>query len=427
MDFFRSILADDPEPPQTLQQSESNNQLPNHQQTEVHSDHDDDDSTSNVNSSENSSAGSLWSFGDLVKTLTTKSESVIETYRRDLKDFGTGLRNESDLFRQVASRAVKDLPSSSTSAIDGVLKSTADIIAQSKEAFIKPNDADDSDASEKLINNDINNRSGLDLKLYSRFDVKLNEIRSDRLTYCEDPEDLGDYDKWKLGFVIDDKRSEIERLVGENGELVGMYGKLVPNEVDEGMFWFRYFYKVRKLKLQEDMRAKPVKRSLSVDDEEEDLSWDVDEDDDVDDVNIEHKQQGDQLMSSASKGEDLDDEVKAQSSKVVDEDDKNRDESVVKSNEKVDMKVDSAEVKDKDRNVVVESNQPSFREDDDIGWDEIEDLGDDDDRKVSHGDADASKAALRTRLATAADEEDLNWDIEDDDEEDDKTVKPGDK
>ncbi|XP_076915084.1 uncharacterized protein LOC143574317 [Bidens hawaiensis] len=415
MDFFRSILADDPEPHQTLQQSESNTQSPRHQQIESNEDHDDDDdSTSNANSSENSNAGGLWSFGDLVKTLTTKSESVLETYRHDLKEFGSGLWKESDLFRQVASRAVKDLPSSSTSAIDGVLKSTADIIAQSKEALIKPNDADDdSDASGKLNNNNNN--------INSRFDVKLNAIRSDTRTYCEDPEDLVDYNKWKLGFVIGDKRGEIERLVGENGELVGMYGKLVPNEVDDGTFWFRYFYKVRKLELQEDMRAKLVNRSLAVDDEEEDLSWDVDDEDDVDDnVNNEDKQQGDRLISNASKGED---------SKIVDEGDKNRDESVVKSDETVDMKVESGEVKDKDSNVVVESNQPSLREDDDIEWDEIEDLGDDDDRKDSHGDA-ASKAALRTRLATAADEEDLNWDIEDDDdddEEDDKTVKAGSK
>ncbi|KAI3808778.1 hypothetical protein L1987_24739 [Smallanthus sonchifolius] len=65
-------------------------------------------------------------------------------------------------------------------------------------------------------------------------------------------------------------RDEIDQLVGENGTLEGIYSKIVPNEVDDGTFWFRYFYKVHKLKQQEEMRARLVNISLSVDDDEED-------------------------------------------------------------------------------------------------------------------------------------------------------------
>ncbi|KAI3742735.1 hypothetical protein L1987_60429 [Smallanthus sonchifolius] len=432
MDFFRSILADDPDPetPDNYEQSESDDhqiQLPKHHETEGD---EDDDSTSNVNSSDDGSSsvagGGLWSFGDLVKTLTTRSESVFETYRRDLKEFGTGLRKESDLFREVASRAVKELPASidvGTSAIDVVLKSTADIIAQGKEALLQPSDVDDS----------YSDRSGLDSRRYSRFDAQLNAIRFDLRTYCEDPEDLEDYRNWKLGFVVEDKKDEIEKLVGDkidNGDLAGMYLKLVPNEVDDGTFWCRYFYKVHKLKQQEDMRAKIVNRSLSVDDEEE-LSWDVDDDDDEDEEE-EHQQQADQLRSNTSKSQDSDYEIKTQSSNIADEDkemqtnvvsvDKNNVEEP-KKDENLDLKVDSGEVKD--GNVVVELNQPSFEEEEeDLEWDEIEDLGNNDDRIVSHGGT-PNKADLHKRLSTAADEEDLSWDIEDDD--DDKPVTAGNK
>ncbi|KAI3829664.1 hypothetical protein L1987_03791 [Smallanthus sonchifolius] len=431
MDFFRSILADDPEP-ETLANHEGYDtdllqiQSPKHLETEGD---EDDDSTSNLNSSEDGSGGGgVWSFGDLVKTLTTKSESVFETYRRDLKEFGTGLRKESDLFREVASRAVKELPSSidvGTSAIDGVLKSTADIIAQGKEALFLPSDVDDSDASEKRNSSD---RSGLDSMRYSRFDAQLNAIRSDARAYCEDPEDVDDYNNWKLGFVVGDRRDEIEELIGENGPLEGIYSKIVPSEVDDGTFWFRYFYKVHKLKQQEEMRARLVKRSLSVDDDEEELSWDVDDEDEEEQQP--QQQEADQLRSNTSKSQDSVDEIKTQSSKIVDEDkemtanvvsvDKNNVEE--SKAEKVDIKVESGEIEDS--NVTIKSDQPSLQEDEDLDWDEIEDLGKNDDKNVSHGDT-TNKADLRKRLSTPADEdEDLSWDIEDDDDE---PLKPGNK
>ncbi|XP_076917813.1 uncharacterized protein LOC143578011 [Bidens hawaiensis] len=140
---------------------------------------------------------------------------------------------------------------------------------------------------------------------YNRFDAQLNVIRNDVRVYCEDPEDVEDYNKWKVGFAVGDKKDEIEELVGENGELAGMYEKLVPNEVDDATFWFRYFYRVWKLKQQEETRAKLVKRSLSADDEEE-LSWDVDddEDDEVEQQQQQRQEEVDKIRSSTSKGQD---------------------------------------------------------------------------------------------------------------------------
>ncbi|CAI9288617.1 unnamed protein product [Lactuca saligna] len=460
MDFFRSILAEDPEPEAADSYEESDadprqSQSPKQQETEGD---EDDDSNSNVNSSEDGSAaggvGGLWTFGDLVKTLTTKSESVFETYRRDLKEFGTGLRKESDLFREVASRAVKELPSSievGTSAIDGVLKSTVDIIAQGKEALLAASDIDDSDASERHTSSD---RSGLHSKRYNRFDTQMNAIQSDMRTYCEDPEDLDDYNKWKLGFVFGDKKDEIEILVGDNGALSGIYPKLVPHEVDDATFWYRYFFKVHKLKQQEDVRAKLVKRSLSVDDEEE-LSWDVDDDDDDEEEQV--QEQTDQSRSKTSKGQDFHnvgkevspaDEFKPQSSKIVDED-KEMKSNVVSVDKKIieeskpstvnvltvekaesvdervdDLKVDSGKVKDsKDK-----PNQPSFNEEEDLEWGEIEDIENNDAKKASHSDADTpNKDELRKRLSTAIDEEDLSWDIEEDDDDDEPVKTTGNK
>ncbi|KAI3668192.1 hypothetical protein L6452_43269 [Arctium lappa] len=431
MDFFRSILAEDldPETPQNYDDESDTDppltQSPKHQETEGD---EDDDSNSNINSSEDGSSGivgGLWSFGDLVKTLTTKSESVFETYRRDLKEFGSGLRKESDLFREVASRAVKELPSSidvGTSAIDGVFKSTADFISQGTESlFIASSGVDDSDASERR------DRSGLNSRRYSRFDAQLNAIRTDTRTYCEEPEDVDDYNKWKLGFVMGDNKDEIEKLVGDDGVLAGIYSKLVPIEVDDGTFWYRYFYKIHKFKLQEDLRAKLVKRSLSADIEEE-LSWDIDDDDDDDEQQEEVKEAFDHLRSNTSKIQDLNkvekqvnpsDESQTQSSEIVIEDKEMNTNNVVSVD-----KNDLEEPKPDGGNGSLEKGESKRvdlkvdeGEDEDLEWDEIEDVENNDDEKknVVEGVSDTqNKGDLRKRLSTAVDDdEDLSWDIED--------------
>jgi hypothetical protein len=61
---------------------------------------------------------------------TSQSETVLEAYRRDLAEFGTGLCRETEVLREAVAWAVRDLPSSAH-ALDGL----ADIVAQGKEAL----------------------------------------------------------------------------------------------------------------------------------------------------------------------------------------------------------------------------------------------------------------------------------------------------
>ncbi|XP_038988650.1 uncharacterized protein LOC120112829 [Phoenix dactylifera] len=69
--------------------------------------------------------------------------------------------------------------------------------------------------------------------------------------------------------------------------------------------------------------------------------------------------------------------------------------------------------KDSDVSVI---SRPSMPEEDDLGWDEIEDLGEHDDKKISNSSGSSFKVDLHKRLSAAEDDEDLSWDIEDDDE-----------
>ncbi|KAL5782441.1 hypothetical protein ACOSP7_007470 [Xanthoceras sorbifolium] len=345
----------------------------------VFSNESDSEPSEESSGSENPNPNSIWSTGGgFIKSLATKSESVIENYRKDFEEFRSGLKKESDVIREVASRAVKDLPASFEigasvaqeslesvgQAIDDigttVWKSTAEIISHGRSNLIIPSiDYDNSDSDN---NNSSSSRRLSDAKKYSRFEMQLNAIQCNYDTYCREPEELEEYEIWRKGFEFDDdeKSREIESLVSENGVIGEIYREIVcaSKLVDEETFWSRYFYRVHKLKQAEEARARLVKRAISMD-EEEDLSWDFDDDDEESGVSL----------------------VKGESSSNLEV--KKRDSGVEENDyEKVvvmEGKVENGE-SCKDSDVSVVSSQPSMPEED-LGWDEIEDIGSNDENK----------------------------------------------
>ncbi|CAH9081260.1 unnamed protein product [Cuscuta europaea] len=478
MNFFKSILADDSDSPEPENDRESEQRSPFRQHVnpeETEEDDDDDDrnfqSRDDLNSSSssttaNSSAGG-WSFGGLMKTLASRSESVLETYRRDLEEFGSGLKKETDLIRDVASRAVKELPDvgasvahvslgSVSKTIDGVFKSTAEIISQGKDSLLHaPYEA----AAEPVTPDASRN---MDSRRYSRLDAQLTTIQNDPNTFSEEPEDFEEYRKWKSEFNLNDKRDEFVNLIAENSTLEGVYKRLVPTgEVDEETFWCRYFYRVHKLKQQESVRAKLVKRAISVD-EEEVLSWDVDDDEDDGDhektsnAKITSNEQGSNEQAGNDNNQDSpiiaepvitanNDESRDVGAVPVDEKrqteanaDSSPETTTIKSSivessgdnnlpeEKAEESLEGA----KDTSALVKSveeesdqgasgkrngNSSLQEEDEDFGWDEIEDIESGDEKKMSSCVQSANRDEVRKRLAEE-DDENLSWEIEDDDE-----------
>lgn len=462
MNFFKSILSEDPypeEPHGSESDTPPNPSQGSHGEIAAVNDESIENEKKNLDSSSGSGgavpSGGGWSFGGLMQSFATRSESVLEIYRRDLQEFRSGLKKETEIIREAASRAVKELPASIEvahgslesvgNAFDGMLKSTAGIISQGKETLLASSDVESDTPDGNRVPN-----SGR----YSRFDAQLSALQNDSNTYSEEPNDSEEYKKWKLEFSLEDKDEEVGNLIGENGVLEDLHKRLVPNVVDNDTFWCRYFYRVYKLKQQESMRANLVKRAISVDDEEE-LSWDIDDDDDENDneqvenpksekktlaaqtsTPIEEQEKtGEEKTpnkSNNSIGEDkstedvdkgnvvVSSEVTVSGEKAISEEssEMKKEDKVVK----VDEKDGSSEGKSdhgKDSDVSVISSQPSVHEEEDLGWDEIEDLGSDDDDKkpnlMARGGS-TNSADLRRRLSTGEDDEDLSWDIEDDDE-----------
>ncbi|XP_004297011.1 PREDICTED: BSD domain-containing protein 1 [Fragaria vesca subsp. vesca] len=409
MDFFKSVFSDDPDP--------SDDDSTSLSQTEDVASPDPEQTPDS-----NSHTTGAWSFGGLMTTLATKSESVLQTYRRDLAELGSGLKKETAVIRDVASRAVKELPASLDvgasvaqvslesvgQAIDDigstVWKSTAEIISHGREA-IKIDDVESDNNNSNSENNDRRlSSSGSGLRKYSRFEAQVRAIQSSVSTYLEEPEDSESYREWKLGFVMEAKAEEIANLMRENGVIGEIHEEIVPGKVDDGSFWSRYFYRVYKLKEVEDARDKLVKRAISG--EEEDLSWDFD--DDVEEEEEEKKVSGPSGSVELEKGE--------HSGVVVRESDDAAGVEIVPrqsvSSDKSEVKSDSC----KESDISIISSQPSMPGEEDLGWDEIEDIGSSDEKK-GEGVGSTSRVDLHKRLSAAEEEEDLSWDIEDDDED----------
>lgn len=392
MDLFKSVFSDDPHPSGS-QSDDAPDSSPK--------------------------ADGAWNFGGFIKTIASKSESVIQNYRRDLQEFGSGLKKETAVIRGVASVSLEAGASVAQESLESVgqaiddigssvWKSTAKIISHGRDSLLAPDldsNSSDNDNSNgynsKQLNRSGSISQGLDLKRYSRFDAQLRAIQCDMNTYLKEPEDLESYNEWKLVFSMEEKREEIGNLIGENGAVGEMHGMIVPGRVDEESFWSRYFYRVHKLRQAEDARAKLVKRAISGG-EEEDLTWDFDDEDEEKDgwesklESISTDNVGNVEVGSVSEKDGADGNSKSE----------------MRSDEKGgEAKVDGVE-SGRDSDVSVVSSQPL---EEDLGWDKIEEVGSNDENK---GDAvgRASGVDLRKRLSVAEEEEDLSWDVEDDDD-----------
>ncbi|KAJ0236205.1 BSD domain-containing protein [Hirschfeldia incana] len=446
MNFFKSVFSDDPDPPGTESESDSPKHSDEHHQ---------DPNQSNPNEHEDDD-GIGWSFGGLMKTIADRSESVIETYRRDLEEFGTGLKKEIE----VAQGSLGTVGHAIDEIGNTVMKGTAEIIAQGKEAILAAGNESDSSSD----NTSLGRRDSFSSKPYSRFDAQVRAVQGDVSTYSEEPEDSDDYNKWESEFSLGGKSEEMGELLEGNGDMKGVYKKVVPNVVDHETFWFRYYYKVHKLKQAEDLRANLVKRAISLDDEEE-LSWDIDDDEESSEIVVVESAAKDVSRLKLEGNDDMgsgdvsktgkDDEVTSADSVsnvglMTDADSEVKKET---GNEQV---PESKPVVDAAKQVVEEAPPPpaseeapievsikpeaesapsqdsakpdgaaaSSAQEEDLGWDEIEDMSSIDGKETSRSSGSPNRAELRKRLSAAEEEdEDLSWDIEDDDEEESSSAK----
>ncbi|KAK1387668.1 BSD domain-containing protein [Heracleum sosnowskyi] len=424
MDFFKSVFSDDPEdsnpqttPPQPPISQPGSNPNPNSDPTR-----------------EISAVTNAWSFGStLLRSIATKSESIVDTYRRDLEEFSSGLKKETEVIRKAASKAVKDLPGTfeaGAAVAQEKLESVGQVIDDFTEIIVRNKDildfGDHGDGYDSGFGESSGNVGGnVGVKAYSRVDALVRGVECDLNTYIREVEDVEEFEEWKRGFVLEERAEEVLEMVEGNGVIKEIFDEVVPGKVEEEVFWERLFFRVWKVRKVEEARSRMVRRAISGEDEEEELSWDVDEEE-FEECEERTLKRGDVVEGKGGRlegfGEDSgveaevegNDEVRGSEGGV----EEGGSEKIGAGGEKevavrTDEKVTSEGKMDSDISVI--SSQLSPEED--LGWDEIEDIGSGDEHKVS-ADGSPNKADLRKRLSAAAadEEEDLTWDIEDDDE-----------
>uniref|UniRef100_A0A0E0JGY7 BSD domain-containing protein n=1 Tax=Oryza punctata TaxID=4537 RepID=A0A0E0JGY7_ORYPU len=394
--------------------------------------------------------GGEWSFGGLIQTFASRSESVLEGYRRDIQDLGSGLRLETASLRAAAARAAAAFPGaleagasaasnrleSVGQAVDDLGAAAAVLLSHANEA-LRSVDADGEDGagdgsshpSDSASASGASWRASLPSKKYTRFEAQVLALRADPATFTEEPEDADGFAKWRDAFRIDERKEEIEGVLKESPGLESFVERLVPSVVDYDMFWCRYFFAVDKLRQAEDVRTKLVTRAMSKEDEEE-LSWDVD--DDEDDDNGDHKEGANTMVKK--KEEQIEDPVshKTQDDKQgADALDVSEDKKTTLSAEKGGNGESKDEVatpkssNDMGREEKIDTgdsskesefsaaSHPSAQEED-LSWEEIEDVGDEDEKKkpIPRSSPPSKAEDIRKRFSSVEDDEELSWDID---------------
>ncbi|KAI5069905.1 hypothetical protein GOP47_0014248 [Adiantum capillus-veneris] len=372
-------------------------------------------------------AAGIWGLGSLMKSITSKSEGILQAYRKDLEEFGSGLKKESQLIAEVAAHAVKDLPTSlETGAYmaqesiesvgqvvedfsSSVWRGTTDLIAQGKEAVLRMDEDEGSTPAGVTSSSSMSRYDSAPVPIsagkYSRFEAQVRAMQHDSSTYCDEPGDLADYTAWKSTFSLADKKQDIDTLVVENTFLQELLLRFVPDVVSEDIFWTRYFYRLHKLQQTEEARADLVKRASAL--EEEDLSWDTEEE-------PEEGVHDEKLTTTKA-----DDSFRVPDShEVMEEVEAVHPQNFVGKSAAMEI-LPPLQVSD---SPISNSSKVLAEEEEDLGWEvpeDVEESSSNDGKRSSNSEAswevpDVPREEIRKRLAAQDDEEEvLGWDIDD--------------
>ena len=61
-------------------------------------------------------------------------------------------------------------------------------------------------------------------------------------TYCDEPDDAGDYAAWLADFDLAARKADIDGITAGNAFMAELQARIVPLIVRYDVFWTRYFY-----------------------------------------------------------------------------------------------------------------------------------------------------------------------------------------
>ncbi|KAA8491848.1 BSD domain-containing protein 1 [Porphyridium purpureum] len=116
----------------------------------------------------------------------------------------------------------------------------------------------------------------------TRFQQKIEALRGKPDVYADPVEDTPEFQEWADGFALGDAQTEESmRILEQYPAIAKMHDSMVPDIVDDELFWMRYFYAKLNLEKGEQRRLALLQAAAeNVADNEEDIGWSDDEDED---------------------------------------------------------------------------------------------------------------------------------------------------
>jgi len=220
-----------------------------------------------------------WGIFNAVKQTITelpqRSEKVIQTYTREVKEFANIIQTDtSKALSTLSNNVVATTEATSVSDLGKKVQTGITNIFGQLGQFV-------SDVAQLEYSEDP--KESLSPKIgMTRQQFQIYNLQKNISTYLTEPEDVTQYKEWCTkkfdSKALENKTEEIASLLKGVKEIQEIYSQLVPEKVPYYDFWSRYYYRYYLLEQEEQKRAQLVKAVNTTTTVDETLpSWDEEE------------------------------------------------------------------------------------------------------------------------------------------------------
>ena len=171
-------------------------------------------------------------------------------------------------FRSEATKRLKEVQKAEDAADEALLKFGTNVRNFLRDAVtVAPPSADDAkknkDGSSSKVLFESKDQDGKRVIHTTRFDAQLHAIHSSFDSFLKDPES-SEFEKWKEDFNVEKKTEAIGADLEKYEELRRAMERLVPEKVEYGAFWRRYYFLRMVVESEEQRRREMLKGTFCV-------------------------------------------------------------------------------------------------------------------------------------------------------------------
>ena len=179
-------------------------------------------------------------------------------------------------FRSMAGERLKKVQAAEDAADEALVKFGSNLRDYLKDAVKVTAPDDSNEGSVKSVLFESKDQEGRRVVHATRLDAQLHVIHTNPNSFTLDPASE-EFTKWKDGFDVEKKTDDIAKDLAKYDDLRRSMEKLVPEKVEYGQFWTRYYFLRHVIEDQEKKRKEILK---ATGEEEEEVKWDDDDEDD---------------------------------------------------------------------------------------------------------------------------------------------------